>query len=188
MHLATGLGVLGLALGCAALPEVAAAADLLRCTGPDGRTIFTDDKSVCPEAKPYEPSGSVQSVSKPQAPRGETSPSSKAPDAPAAPGPSAKDAQAAEAEHWRERKRLKQDELRQLMAEQTHLKSYVTFCNDGHTVFTRDAAGVKEKIPCSQLHARLDEIDAQTASLRNYIENELPEECRRAGCLPGWIR
>jgi hypothetical protein len=55
-------------------------------------------------------------------------------------------------------------------------------------VFARDAAGVKERIPCSQLHARLAALDAQQTALRNYLEHELPEECRRAGCLPGWVR
>jgi hypothetical protein len=84
--------------------------------------------------------------------------------------------------------RQKQEELRQVAAEHAALRGYVTFCNDGHTVFTRDAAGVKERIPCSQLHARLTALDSQAAELRNYLEHELPEECRRAGCLPGWIR
>jgi hypothetical protein len=82
----------------------------------------------------------------------------------------------------------KQEELRQVTSERTMLRDYVGFCNDGHTVFTRDASGVKEKIPCSQLHARLAALDAHEAEVRNYLENELPEECRRAGCLPGWIR
>ena len=184
MHLRRAFGAVGMALWCAGFPEAGAAADLLRCTGPDGRTIFTDDKSVCPDAKPYEPSGSVQSVeSKPSAPKSE--------DAPAPPGAQAApaaDPQAAQAEVWRERKRSKQEELRQVMAEHTTLQSYVTFCNDGHTVFARDTAGVKERIPCSQLHARLTALGARETELRNYLEHELPEECRRAGCLPGWVR
>jgi hypothetical protein len=36
--------------------------DLLRCPGPDGNVIFTDDPSVCPGAEPFEPSGTVHSV------------------------------------------------------------------------------------------------------------------------------
>lgn len=181
MHLWRGVGVIGVALCFGALPQGVAAADLLRCTGPDGRTVFTDDKSVCPEAEPYQPTGSVPRVeSKTPAPKGAPA----AQGAPREPG----DPQAADAQRWRELKAQKQDELRQVTAEHTSLRSYVTFCNDGHTVFTRDASGVKERISCSQLQAHLTALDTRAMELRNYLENELPDECRRAGCLPGWIR
>lgn len=180
-----GMAAVGVALcvGLGALPQIVAAADLLRCTGPDGRTIFTDDKSVCPEAEPYQPSGSVQAVDAKS-----PAPSEDAPAAQGAPREKAADAQAAEAQRWRDLKAQKQGELRQVTAEHATLRSYVTFCNDGHTVYARDASGVKERISCSQLHARLTELDARATALRHYLENELPEECRRAGCLPGWIR
>jgi len=172
--------VLGVALLGGVPPQAAAAADLLRCTGPDGKTVFTDDKSVCPHAEPYQPSGSVHGVV--------TTPAAPSEDAPKAPDAKSADAKAADAEHWRQLKSQKEEELRQLTSEETMLRGYVNFCNDGHTVFSRDAAGVKEKIPCSQLHARLSGLDARAAQLRNYLEVELPEECRKAGCLPGWIR
>jgi hypothetical protein len=168
-------------LGCA-LPTAGTASDLLRCTLPDGRVIYTDDKSQCPDAQPYRPSGSVHEVTSKPAPP-------PPPDAPAARGAeSATEAQAAEAQRWRELKASKEEELRQVTRQHTDLRGWVSFCNDGHTVITRDEAGLQQRIPCSQLNARLEQLAHRADALRDYLENELPEECRRAGCLPGWIR
>ena len=59
-----------------ALTGSAAHAELFRCTGPDGKTIFTDQKHTCPGAEPTEPTGVVHRAETPEA-------------APAAPSPSA---------------------------------------------------------------------------------------------------
>ena len=53
---------------------------------------------------------------------------------------------------------------------------------------TRDKAGIKRAVPCSEIRGEFDVLDQREARVRNYLENELPEECRRAGCLPGWLR
>ena len=35
---------------------------------------------------------------------------------------------------------------------------------------------------------RLAELDREEAELRAYLDGGLEEECRQAGCQPGWIR
>jgi hypothetical protein len=186
MHLARTWPVLAIALALAtALAAGRARADLLRCTGPDGRTIYTDDKSLCPDSARYEPSGAVHSVDS-AAPGPE--PEADTRKARAARRVQVQDARAGEARRWRDRKQAKEEELRQVVAERDALKGWVAFCNHGNIVFTRDEAGIKERVHCSELSGRLAALDARAAGIRDYLENELPEECRRSGCLPGWIR
>ena len=62
-------------VACAGLAAVLAAsvlagaahAELFRCTGPDGKTIFTDKKQTCPGAEPSEPAGVVHRAETPEA-------------------------------------------------------------------------------------------------------------------------
>ena len=53
MRTMVACGAAALAIGLGAAP---AQAELFRCTGPDGKTIFTDKKDACPGAEPFEPS------------------------------------------------------------------------------------------------------------------------------------
>jgi hypothetical protein len=94
----------------------------------------------------------------------------------------------AQAAVWRQRKTEKEDELRRVTSEYESLKSYVTFCNRGNYVFTDDEAGMKTQVSCRDLGARLAALDVRVQGLRDYLDRELPDECRRAGCLPGWLR
>jgi hypothetical protein len=160
----------------------AARAELLRCTGPDGKTIYTDDKSVCPEAEPFEPAAVLHGTER-QAP---VEPSQRRKRV--ASRESAPDADAGQAEHWRGLRSAKQEELRQIAAERAELKGYVAWCNRGGSVVTRDQAGIKQKVRCDQLRDIMAALDTRKADIDEYLEHGLPEECRRAGCLPGWIR
>jgi len=183
MRFATAWRAIGIGAAVAgALTAAASRADLLRCTGPDGRTVYTDDKSVCPEAKPYQPEGQVQSVEHPD------SPEHAARTTRAALRDHQEDARAAEARQWKERKSAKEEELRRVEAERDQLAGYVAFCNHGNNVFSRDQSGIKTKERCDELSNDLHALDARAAGIRDYLERDLPDECRRAGCLPGWIR
>jgi hypothetical protein len=53
---------------------------------------------------------------------------------------------------------------------------------------TYDDAGIKQAVRCSDVKKELKALEQQEASARHYLQHELAEECRRAGCLPGWIR
>ena len=59
-------GILAL-LAVSAL-ATAAHAELFRCTGPDGKTIFTDQKHTCPGADASEPAGVVHRAETPEVP------------------------------------------------------------------------------------------------------------------------
>ena len=63
MRLAASALAFGLAF---ALSGASARAELFRCTGPDGKTIFTDQKQNCPGAEPSEPTGVVHRVETPE--------------------------------------------------------------------------------------------------------------------------
>ena len=169
-------------LGSAFAPE--ARADLLRCKGPDGRTIYTDDAAVCPGAEPFEPAGSLQNVE---------------PVAPAAKGRQQRldaverqrlkdQAEAGEIERWQLKKRAKEEELQSIAQRREELLDLVTWCNRGGRVVTYDDAGIKRAVRCSDVKKELKALEQQEAKVRHYLQNELAEECRRAGCLPGWIR
>ena len=175
------------ALGAALLAVAGARdarADLLRCPGPDGNIIYTDDASVCPGVEPYEPAGVVHSVE---------------PVAPAAIGRQQRleamdrqrlkdQAEAGEIERWQLKKREKQQELQSIASRREDLLGLLAWCNRGGRVVTYDDAGIKRAVRCSDVKKELKALEQQEASARHYLKHELAEECRRAGCLPGWIR
>jgi len=177
--------VLALGLGVAvAPPALPAAAELLRCQGPDGGTIFTDDPARCPGAEAYEPRATLQSA--PGAPPGDGP--QETPAAAARRRDLAADAQEAEARRWARKKREAEEEIRQLAERREDLRRYVAHCNRGGDVLTRDAAGIKRTVSCDALRESFAELDVREAELRAYLDEGLADECRRAGCLPGWIR
>jgi len=162
---------------------LAAAAELRRCVGADGRIVFTDSESRCPGTEPITAPDSVQRVD----------PAARKP-RPASRSRVRRDpkldqqAEAAEAERWRQKKALKEDELRHLISRRESLREYVGHCNRGGYVIARDASGIKHKVNCSALRAEFSSLDDREASIRAYLESGLADECRQAGCLPGWIR
>lgn len=185
-RLRTALAV-ALGAGMVAAPVSEAAAELFRCEGPDGRTIFTDNKARCPGREPFEPEGEVQKAT----------PSSEAPaaverglaarKARAEARKRAYEAQEAEARRWRDVKQQREAALRELLEEREALEEFVTWCNRGGYVTRRDDAGIKRRVSCTKIQADYDALDEIEAKARAKLE-ALPEECRRAGCLPGWIR
>jgi Domain of unknown function (DUF4124) len=160
-------------LGLLASP---AGAELFRCTTPDGQTVFTDKKGTCPGAEPFEPSGEVQSADTPSAPP------------PAARKPLADEAEAEQARLWRDKKRAAEEDLAGVQKHRDYLQQYVSFCNRGGYVTTRDDAGIKKRVNCSELRSEFNGLEEQEAAALDYLQNGLAEDCRKAGCLPGWIR
>jgi hypothetical protein len=179
------LSWLALAATAAVLSKgVALRADLLQCKGPDGKTIYTDSKALCPEAKPFEPGGVLQPG--PPAAAGSEDPLA---DRQRRAADRLRKAQQEEGEaaQWRSRKAELAKALAELEERRDYLASFLAMCNRGGSVITRDAAGIKRPVPCKEIraeHASLgDDVTTAQAAL-----DALPEECRRAGCLPGWIR
>lgn len=160
-----------------------ATADLFRCTGPDGRTVFTDSRATCPGANEYEPRGAVQGISNDE----EATPAAPMPRPRSVERP-APDDRRAEKAVWQHRKQEKQQELAHLETRAKELKEYLTACNRGVDILARDEAGIKYRIPCDRIQREYDEKTARIEPLREYLDSGLARECRRAGCLPGWIR
>ncbi len=159
-----------------------ATADLYRCKGPDGRTVFSDNPAACPGATPHQPRGRVQSV-----------PSAARPTAVDRAASQQKAALRQEAErdqatYWGEKRRRSEEQLRALESEHASLREYVTWCNRGGELVKRDASGLKSRVSCSSVRGEFEALEGRIASLRAYLDEGLAEECRRAGCLPGWIR
>jgi hypothetical protein len=165
--------------------DSAAHAELFRCKGPDGKPIFTDQKHTCPGADPSEPAGIVHRAPTPEVvPRDANAP----PSAIAAPDAPVTDEAVDAAAQWKQKKLDAEQKVEQIRARRDWIKNYVSFCNRGAYVTTRDDAGIKQVVNCSELHRELHSLETQEAAARDYLATGLPEECRRAGCLPGWLR
>jgi hypothetical protein len=175
-------GAAALAIGLGAAP---AQAELFRCTGPDGKTIFTDKKDACPGAEPFEPSGVVHKAVTPPSPPdpgGGPAPASRRGD------PLAEEAQQSAAAQWKMRKAEAEQRVESLRSQREYIEKYVSYCNRGDYVTTRDDAGIKRVVNCSELKREHGELERQEAAAIEYLETGLADECRKAGCLPGWVR
>ena len=162
-----------------------ARAELFRCTGPDGKTIFTDQKETCPGADPFEPSGVVHKAVTPGPPAeqpGEAAPPARGSD------PLAEEAQERAAAQWKMRKSEAEQKVQSLRSQREYLEKYVSYCNRGDYVTTRDDAGIKQVVNCSKLKQQRADLEQQEAAAREYLETGLADDCRKAGCLPGWVR
>ncbi len=174
----------GAALLLAVVAAAPAAAQIYKCPGPDGQVLFTSDASQCPGQKAHESSGSLQNV----APRSE--PSLAPTPRPAAPrrpryDPAVEEAQA---NVWRGKKQQAERELGMAKARLPGLRKAAGWCNRGDSVYRTDDLGIRRDVPCEDLKDELAALEATTAKLESYLEEGLEEECRRAGCLPGWVR
>jgi hypothetical protein len=161
-----------------------ARADLLQCKGPDGKTVYTDNKAVCPEAKPFEPAGELQpGPADANATRGGLADRQQR----AADRLRRDQTEEGEAAMWRARKTELEEALTTVQSRRSYLGSFLAMCNRGGSVISRDAAGIKRPVPCSEIRTEYASLAGDEERAQAALD-ELPEECRRAGCLPGWIR
>jgi hypothetical protein len=161
------------------LLPAAGRAELYKCRGPDGKTLFTSDRSQCPGAEVHEPSGRVQRT-------GPTASGRPAPAARPAARPAADDA--AEAQAWRAKRLQAEASLRDADAQLATLHEVAGWCNRGHLVYAEDQDGLHHGVDCDQVDAQERALRREQKRLKAYLDEGLEEECRRAGCLPGWLR
>ena len=157
-------------------------ADLYRCPAPDGGSVFTDNPNACPGARAHQPTAVIQKIPTAPPPRA----ASRAP----APNRAAmqQQAEADMARAWRQKKTQKEQALRAISSRRDHLLEAVTWCNRGGELLRRDASGLNRKVSCKRVRGDLAALETEVASVKAYLDEGLEEECRRAGCLPGWIR
>jgi hypothetical protein len=160
-----------------------AAAGLYRCTKPDGTIVYTDNAATCPGSEKYEPRGRLQTLPT------EDDPLPAAPaEAARAPSLDRFENEQAQKEHWQQKKRMKEEELRELQRRHDQLAQYVTACNRGMEIVSRDETGIKYRVSCDRIRKEYQETEDLQEPIRAYLETGLERECRQAGCLPGWIR
>ena len=90
---------------------------------------------------------------------------------------------------WRDKKRGAERTLADARARAEYLDRAVTFCKRGNYLYTEDdATGLRQDVKCDDVVEEAQHLDAQVKELEQYLAEGLEEECRRAGCLPGWLR
>jgi hypothetical protein len=172
------------ALLLAALVFLAAApalnAEIYKCVGRDGKTLFTSDRSQCPGAERHEPTGEIQTVPTTSKPSGRAAPARRR-------GGSLEQSGGGEA-LWRGKKLRAEAELRDLGNRIEYVRQAVKWCNRGHSLYAQDETGIRHEYDCEKVDNEFEQLKARQSGLRIYLAEGLEEECRRAGCLPGWIR
>jgi hypothetical protein len=179
--------VLALALLAAAAP---AGAEMYRCEGPDGTITFTGDASACPGARKHAPSRELQRVpgegAEAPAPDAVADPTAEPP-APAKRRSTA-DTEDAQAAMWKRKRTDAEAERRTVEHQLEEYVEMVNWCNRGGGVVLEDRVGVQRDYDCTEVRSEHDRLSARAAELRSYLAGGLEEECRREGCLPGWVR
>jgi uncharacterized protein DUF4124 len=181
-----------LLLAAFALAGAPAAAEIYRCTGADGKTLFTSDQAACPGAERHDPSRDVQRMQEEPDPSPEElgepgAPGAQDPGAPptAEPVVEGEDAQAA---MWQRKRTDSEAELREIERSYDELEEIVTWCNRGGDLVVEDPTGVREDYSCDEARASYEGASSRRKELKSYLAGGLEDECRRAGCLPGWVR
>ena len=170
-----------LLVACILSGSAAARAELYRCQGADGKMLFTSDRSQCPGAAAHEPGGEIQRT-QPTGP-------AHAPTQlrPARSGAPLKD-DAAEAQVWRAKRVEAESALQQTQARLATLHQVAGWCNRGREIYAEDEDGLRNGVSCEQVDATELALRRERKRLEAYLGEGLEEECRRAGCLPGWLR
>ena len=154
--------------------------EIYKCQGPDGKTLYTTDRSQCPGSDAHDLKGQVQSVDS----------SASAPprrSLPAARGDA--DSEAIQRASWQAKKRNAEATLAEERERLRYLERMVTACNRGADLYVEDEdTGIRHGYSCDNVKAERVESAGLIQRAESFLAEGLEDECRRAGCLPGWIR
>jgi hypothetical protein len=89
---------------------------------------------------------------------------------------------------WRRKRTQAAEELRGLERGADELKEIVSWCNRGGELVVEDDVGLRDRYDCQDARKAYEQASVRRRELRAYLGGGLEDECRRAGCLPGWIR
>ncbi len=64
----------------------------------------------------------------------------------------------------------------------------VAWCNRGGELYVTQETGIRKGVKCGDAKRQFAASTTRTRELERYLREGLEEECRRAGCLPGWLR
>ena len=162
------------------VPWESGRAEIYKCVGADGETLFTSDRSQCPGAERHQPAGRVEKVP--------AQPQSSVRRAPARLRGRGIGSVAGNEALWRGKKLRAETELQDLEGRLEYMRRAVGWCNRGHALYVEDETGIRRSYKCRDVDNEYEQVKARLAGLRLYLDEGLEDECRRAGCLPGWIR
>jgi hypothetical protein len=170
----------------ALVAPLALAGELLTYRSPDGSLGITDDPKLVPP-------GSEILRRDPETPRRGQAGSEAVPSAPSPPrrNNSARrsgdaDPDAAEETRWRQKLRqARQDEDRAAHALGLAERDYRS-CRHRENLGSTYQTHVPGETACDEAPVAAAQHDYERA--KAYAEDGIEDECRRAGCLPGWLR
>ena len=168
------------AVVCAA-SVVSAEPGIYKCTDDEGRTRYTSDPSHCPNAEKQVLKKQVQKVIEGEGRRRERV-------APAARRASRNGSSDGLQSMWQGKRPAAERELEDVDRRLERMKQVIKACNRGGEWYKTDDAGIRQHISCEELRARDAELQSRRSELVEYLADGLEDECRRAGCQPGWVR
>jgi hypothetical protein len=89
---------------------------------------------------------------------------------------------------WKRKRTEAEAELRDIERKLDELEEIVTWCNRGGGLIVEDDVGVRKDYSCDEAHETHERATERRKELKRYLGGGLEDECRRAGCLPGWVR
>jgi hypothetical protein len=95
---------------------------------------------------------------------------------------------AADEATWRGKKRTAESELEDARHAIERARVTVGDCNRHEIQVIGDDRARRLDEICTHARDELAKNTERSAELERYLEEGLAEECRAAGCLPGWIR
>jgi hypothetical protein len=164
-----------------------AGAEIFRCRQADGSFSYTSDRASCPGAKPHRPSGTIQVVPG----LGQSAePAALDPGAPDPAPPPRRLGHVEDAQEvmWRRKRSEAERELVDIERADEELRQLVTWCNRGGALVMEDDVGLPADYSCEDARQSWEAVSSRLEALQVYLDGGLEDECRRAGCLPGWIR
>lgn len=174
------LGLLSVAL----VAPLALAGELLTYRTPDGSLGITDDPKLVP------PGSEILRRDAESPRRGQASSDTSSPSAPhrnvSAKRSGDADPDAAEETRWRQKLRqARQDEERAAHALELAERDYRS-CRHRENLGSAYQTHVPGETACDEAPVAAAQHDYERA--KAYAEDGIEDECRRAGCLPGWLR
>lgn len=158
----------------------AAQAGIYKCTAADGTVRYTSDASHCPNAQEQKLEKPLQRVLSDEGTRRRyTRPASVRRGKVGGDGLEAM---------WKAKRPAAQQELDEVEHKLVQMEKVIKGCNRGGEWFKTDEAGMRKHIPCEELRERRAAMRKKRDDLKDYLFDGLEDECRRAGCRPGWVR
>ena len=189
LHTRASLAAVASVLSLLLLLALPSSAGIYKCVGPDGKTVFTGNPGACSNAKPHRLTKKVQrAIETPRASSRTRSTQSVRGRAGADPAARSNAASDGLEQMWRRKRADKEMELREVEREWNHLQGMIKGCNRGGQWFRKDASGIRQHVPCNEVKQKRVEIEKRRDQLTAYLAGGIEDECRKAGCLPGWIR